>query len=352
MTMRKILVALMVSLGALEGTALAAPGGVVINEVMYHPYNESTFGRYEFVELYNGGTTSVDLGDAVLTDSQDFVNICNNVSPTDHEGVFHFPSGTSIAPGGFLTLWHTAIPGVTDRPGNLVYDHFVFFGNMVLANGGDQVTLMRCGTSGPSAIDSLDYGALGLGVAASNVSIERIDPAAATQSSSNWGLSTAPAAAQAPNNGYSRGGTPGGVNSLANLACVSAFNAAVGPHLDDLLFLSESDREFDLVAFPGAGGAAPTAASVLALVGAPAGSTALARPAANYYSAFEPSSGSADPNAATLVEAAFAAQLTDVVYVAVFAPAGSVNDAIVDVYLVGRTSCGDLVGIHAIAIET
>jgi len=41
-----------------------------------------------------------------------------------------------------------------------------------------------------------------------------------------------------------------------------------------------------------------------------------------------------------------------VIYVAAHAPAGSPDQAEVNVYLVGRTSCGDLVGPHAIAIET
>jgi DNA uptake protein ComE-like DNA-binding protein len=134
--------------------------------------------------------------------------------------------------------------------------------------------------------------------------------------------------------------------------CISDFEAAVGPHLADVLFLSESDRPFELVSYPGAGASAPTAASVLALVGAPAGSTAELRQVYNYYRAFEPSSNTADPSAATAIRAAFDGQLTDVIYVAVFAPPGSPDTAVVQVYLVGRTACGDLVGIRSIAIET
>ena len=119
-----------------------------------------------------------------------------------------------------------------------------------------------------------------------------------------------------------------------------------------MLFLSESDRPFDLVSFPGAGTAAPTAASVLPLAGAPAGSTAELRDVGGFYAALEPASAAADPGAAATIEAAVGAQLSDVVYVAVPAPAGSPDTAIVDVYLVGRTRCGDLVGLHAVAIET
>src|SRR5262249_42758415 len=99
-------------------------------------------------------------------------------------------------------------------------------------------------------------------------------------------------------------------------ACAGDFITAVAPHLPPLLFLSESDRPFDIVVCAGAGTSAPTAASVLALVHAEAGSTAALRSPDNYFAALEPE-GSPD---AAAVQAAFGAQLTDVVYVAVFKP--------------------------------
>ena len=106
-------------------------------------------------------------------------------------------------------------------------------------------------------------------------------------------------------------------------------------------------RPLDIVAFPGAGAQAPTAAQLLALTHAVAGSTTEVRGTDNYFVDLEPSGASADA-----VQAAFAAQLTDVIYVAVHQPAGSIDDALVDVYLVGRTASGDLVGLHAISVET
>jgi hypothetical protein len=132
--------------------------------------------------------------------------------------------------------------------------------------------------------------------------------------------------------------------------CQATFANAVSPHLADVLFLSESDRPLSVVAYPGAGTSAPTAASVLALVGAPSGSTALLRDPANFYNNLEPSSGTADPSAASAIQSAFTSQLTDVVYVAVFP--GGPSAVEVQVYLVGRTSCGDLVGLTSISIET
>ncbi len=135
-------------------------------------------------------------------------------------------------------------------------------------------------------------------------------------------------------------------------SCVSAFSAAVTPHLSALLFLSESDRPFDVVSFAGAGTSVPTAASVMALVAAPAGSTAELRDLTATFANFEPASASADPGASAAVQAVFTAQLTDVVVVAVHPPPTSVDHSLVDVYVVGRTSCGDLVGLHTISVET
>jgi hypothetical protein len=144
---------------------------------------------------------------------------------------------------------------------------------------------------------------------------------------------------------YAQSGTWG-----SPATCQATFEDAVSPHLADVLFLSESDRPLTTVAWPGAGTSAPTASSVLALVGAPAGSTASLRDPNNFYNNLEPSSSTADPTAAATIQSAFTAQLTDVVYVAVFP--GGPSAVQVQVYLVGRTSCGDLVGLTSISIET
>ncbi|WP_163995911.1 nuclease A inhibitor family protein [Pyxidicoccus caerfyrddinensis] len=134
--------------------------------------------------------------------------------------------------------------------------------------------------------------------------------------------------------------------------CITLWSNAVSPQLPHVLLMSESDLPVELVSWPGEGGSAPTAATVLALAGVPFGYTAEVRVVSNYFRALEPSSSSADPWAAANIENAFDTQLTDVIYVALHAPPGSPNQAAVQVFLVGRTSCGDLVGIKSIAIET
>lgn len=134
-------------------------------------------------------------------------------------------------------------------------------------------------------------------------------------------------------------GTPG--------STIASFTAAMSPHLAGLYFLSESDRPLDIVSFAGAGDLAPTAASVMAVTHAEAGSTAVQRGIENYYVALE-----TDDASIAAIRAVVEAQLTDVVYIAVSKPASDIDHALVDVYLVGRTASGDLVGLHSIAVET
>lgn len=131
-------------------------------------------------------------------------------------------------------------------------------------------------------------------------------------------------------------------------SCIASFSTAITPELSGLLFLSESDRPFDVVSFPGAGAFAPTGDEMMSLTKAEAGSTFLIRPVDDYYGDLEAGD---DPNASTKIQALFGT-LSDVTYVAVFKPNSDPYHSEVDVYLVGRTSCGDLVGIHAIAVET
>jgi DNA uptake protein ComE-like DNA-binding protein len=138
----------------------------------------------------------------------------------------------------------------------------------------------------------------------------------------------------------------------AALSCIDAFDDAVGPQLPALLFLSESDRPIDLVSYPGQGKTAPTAASFFKLLSPGSGWSFENRDPNNYYVDLEPSGDGDGTAAAAAVQAAVAAQLTDVIYVAVHKPAGDPYQAEVDVYLIGRTKCGDLVGLHAISVET
>jgi hypothetical protein len=221
---------IVVSVVSVMALASTAHAGIVINEVMYRPHSQLTIGRYEFTELYNNGSTTVDLGGALFTDSQDFTSICANTAPSDHEGVYRIPAGTSVAPGAYFTLWHASLSGITDQPGNLNYNSFVFFGDLVLNDHGDQVTVLRCTGTTPVILDSLNYATLGLGEAAENVSIERIDPDGPTQSAANWGFTTVAPGQADPLGNYVAGGTPGRANSLSPQSCpVAIVDLALSP---------------------------------------------------------------------------------------------------------------------------
>jgi hypothetical protein len=193
----------------------ASAQSVVVNEVMFRPWNQSTYVRYEFVEVYNAGEEAFDLGGVMLSDSQSLDRVCHFQYPLDNEGVFEIPLGTVIQPGEYLTFWHTHIPGVTDQPGNIVYDNFLYFGNLVLADGGDQVTLFTCDAGVPVIIDAFDYSAL-VPINFSNRSLERISPFAPTQDTTNWGYTTAPSGGSPFGGAYATGGTPGMENTIAS----------------------------------------------------------------------------------------------------------------------------------------
>src|SRR6266511_4162504 len=83
-------------------SAASAFGGVVINEIMYHP--SSTNLLEEWVELYNPGPTNVSLSGWQITKSLQFA----------------FPTNTAITAGGFLvvaadtTTFAAKYPGVTN----------------------------------------------------------------------------------------------------------------------------------------------------------------------------------------------------------------------------------------------
>ena len=217
--MRRMLLVLCGVLGALGSLPAHAQSGVVVNEVMYRPYNQSTYGRYEFIELYNASSTAQDVGGLLLTDSLDWTRICNNLAPADNEGVYRIPGGTVIPARSYLTLWRTPIAGITNQPGNLVYDHFEFGGTLVLNDSGDQVTLLRC-QGGPQVIDSLNYATLGLGQTLHNVSLERRSADCPTQDTGTWGASVASAGGLDLNGGYTTGGTPGRANSLTGSCAI------------------------------------------------------------------------------------------------------------------------------------
>lgn len=116
----------------------------------------------------------------------------------------------------------------------------------------------------------------------------------------------------------------------------------------DVLFLSESDRVIEVRVFAGEGAAAPTEASVVALARLPESAASSTRPVENFSQAFEPNLGAPKSAPATL-SAAIEASLSDLIYVTIVDPA---LGAEVHVILAGRTTCGDLIFLRSVSIET
>ncbi len=167
-----------------DAPAPSAPGDIVINEIMYNSADVDT----EYVELFNAGTSTIDLAGWSLRDDDD-------------AHVFTIPGGVALAPGSFLVVSADTI-GMRARYGGAV----PVVGNLDfgLGNGGDAVRLFD---DGSTMVDDVAYDddppwppeADGDGP-----SLELIDPASDNGLASSWGVSL---------NGYPAG-TPGAPNTV------------------------------------------------------------------------------------------------------------------------------------------
>ncbi len=130
--------------------------GIVINEVLADNVQAHNIGGAfpDLIELYNRGTTPADLGGMSITDDP--------AAPQR----FVFPVGTTIAPGGYLTLIADAQPGDGLRLG------------FALDNDGEGVYLFDRPEDGGELVDTVAFG-----MQISDLSIGRLGP------ESRWGLS-------------------------------------------------------------------------------------------------------------------------------------------------------------------
>ncbi|MBZ0254826.1 CotH kinase family protein, partial [bacterium] len=160
-------------------TAVFEPGpAVVINEIHYHPFAGEGNQDYEFIELFNAGTTSVDLTGYQLSG-----------------GVhFDFQNETTLSVGGYLVLAKDAA-----KYQGLDCD-VISWGDDRLANEGERIEL-----TGPmgEVIDAVDYNATPEWPAntdGSGFSLSLIDVNTDRDEPQNWAASA------------ERGGTPGRLN--------------------------------------------------------------------------------------------------------------------------------------------
>ncbi|MFT5646101.1 MAG: hypothetical protein ACI976_000779 [Aureispira sp.] len=118
---------------------------IYINEFMPENLNAITddMGEYEdWIELYNAGTTPVDIGGLYLTDDL--------TEPNKYRVPTTSPDSTTISPGGFLLLWADKDP-----------EQGVLHLDFKLNNVSEQIGLVRYSPINTFFIDSLIYGYLG-----------------------------------------------------------------------------------------------------------------------------------------------------------------------------------------------
>jgi hypothetical protein len=159
--------------------AAAAPTDVVINEMMYHAVSD--LDGDDYLELYNRGTTAVDLSGWVF----------GGVTLT-------LPTGTSIAPGGYLVVAKDATQFQT-RYG--FTPAAVYSGN--LSNSGETITLKD---NAGATIDTVAYGTddpWPVKADGTGPSLELIDATLDNNDFLNWAAATNTA-----------GRTPGAANSV------------------------------------------------------------------------------------------------------------------------------------------
>ena len=137
-------------LGGCLGTAGAAPGDVVINEINYAPSASATVNglKFEYVELYNRGAAAVDVGGWLLRDVNSSLAV---------ETLYTFPS-MSVPPSAFLTIYANAANGtlaedsdLSDLSGRFISSSWVGGAGAGLANAGDAVEIVD------STLSTLDF---------------------------------------------------------------------------------------------------------------------------------------------------------------------------------------------------
>lgn len=182
---------------------------IVINELMYSPISGNA--NEEYIEIYNKGASSVDLGGWRFEDGIDFT----------------FPSNTVVAPNGYLVVAKNAT-NLLARYGNLNAGNTVGDYGGTLGNAGERVALAKPElniTNGPAGpvtniiyvvVNEVSYGdggRWGVWADGGGSSLELVDPHSDNQQAANWADSDETAKSQWTNFEYTGGigetlGTP------------------------------------------------------------------------------------------------------------------------------------------------
>jgi hypothetical protein len=142
-------------------------GDIVINEIMYDPISQD--GADEYLELYNRGARSIDVGGWQFVDGITFV----------------IPSGTVMAPGSYLVVARDSVRLLSRYP-NLNSANTVGNFTAALANGGERIALAR---ADGVIVEQVTYGVggrWGRWAHGGGSSLERTDPRGDPNLAENW----------------------------------------------------------------------------------------------------------------------------------------------------------------------
>lgn len=167
---------------------------VILNEIMYHPITEQSLD--EFLELYNRGATSADLGNWRI------------------EGVgLVFPEGTTLGPGEYLVV--SEDPERLGRVYGLDPQVLSEVGwNGALRDSGERLNLRDANDNVVDTVRFHDGGEWSLWADGGGSSLERIDPNGFTDSAETWDASDDSDKAVAQTIGYGNVPYGGGESDL------------------------------------------------------------------------------------------------------------------------------------------
>ncbi len=141
------------------------PTHLVITKVMFYP-DTSHQPDAEWVEIYNPTSREIDLSNYVIGDSE-------NLLDGDDEGMYKFPSGASIPPGGYIVIAYDAsvfyskygfypdyeiVNELDSVPDLEPYNTNLFTGTWNLSDDGDEVILAEDQDGFLQVIDAVWYG--------------------------------------------------------------------------------------------------------------------------------------------------------------------------------------------------
>ena len=132
-------------------------------------------------------------------------------------------------------------------------------------------------------------------------------------------------------------------DSVGPQYCAGQWSADVAGLLEGLWFISESDEPFTVFSAQSANTGPILAEELLGLIDAAPDSLVQTRPFMGYIEGLS----KYDENVAQYddLDALFQAKLTDLVVI-------RVGEIEIDVYIIGRTACGEVVGVRTMSVET